>query len=353
MTGHRLEDQSDRFSTSAIQIKGEVGDALYLKARDVAASQPEAHANRVVFGCNITRSYTRLEIEQGKLFLIQVRYQHGAAEEFGTWYTDARPNPDCGIGRLRLRVVETNPFRSVIEETPNLSCALSSRQIGPLHFPFLKFVKRDIFSLWGGETIISERLAKLIEGGGFKGGKARPIWNTRRGAQSLQDLSDCPTGMSLLARAKTIGLVPGDRAFWSWLEADEQLPDLEKALWEQMEIWEARRSGPPPTRVYFELKVDSPPLQVAVQTVLGDPFFGGLMDHCQCENGEIRGMLCSRLSIKASSWDGSDICQTDLFFGGRQGLFRPWRPIVVSKRLFDAMREGKMKLFQFEIVEMV
>jgi hypothetical protein len=50
---------------------------------------------------------------------------------------------------------------------------------------------------------------------------------------------------------------------------------------------------------------------------------------------------------------GSDVCQTDLFFGGRQGLFRPWRHLVISKRLFDAMRETKMKSFQFEIVKMV
>jgi hypothetical protein len=108
----------------------------------------------------------------------------------------------------------------------------------------------------------------------------------------------------LLARAKQIGLAPGDRAFWSWLEADEQLPHLEKALWEQMDIWEVKRSGPPPPRVYFQLRVDSSPLRVAEQTVLGDPFFGGLLDQCKCENGEIRGKLCSQLSIEASSWDG-------------------------------------------------
>jgi hypothetical protein len=43
-----------------------------------------------------------------------------------------------------------------------------------LHFPFLKFVKRDIFSLWGGETILSEHLARLIESGEFKGGEIDP-----------------------------------------------------------------------------------------------------------------------------------------------------------------------------------
>jgi hypothetical protein len=329
-----------RVSPKTCQVVGEVGDALFCRAReDFSRSGAETYEDRLVYGCRIDRTYTRKEIEQARLFVIGTRYQHGAAEEYGTWYTDAPHRPECGI-----------------KEWPKpkcLTCALGSRQVGPLHFPFLKFVKRDIFSLWGGETILSERMADLIREGGFSGASLQPVWNTRSGSRSLLDLADSPTGLELLAHAKRMGLEPSDKAFWSWLESKEQLPRFDQALSEIKEIAESRHSGSEPARSYFQLVVQSSPIRVCEPTVLGDPFFGGNLDRCKCEFGEIRGPINSVLYTEASSWDGSDLCQTDLYFGGRQGCFRPWRQLVISKRLLDAMRQSKMKGFKFEIVEMV
>jgi hypothetical protein len=51
--------------------------------------------------------------------------------------------------------------------------------------------------------------------------------------------------------------------------------------------------------------------------------------------------------------DGADMCQTDLYFGGRQGRFNPYRQLIVSKRLFEAMRQNKITKVEFEIVALV
>jgi hypothetical protein len=137
------------------------------------------------------------------------------------------------------------------------------------------------------------------------------------------------------------------------VESPEQSPAFEKALWEEKKVAEEGRTAVPPSRTYFQLKVESPPIAVAEQTVLADPFIGGLQHHCKCEFGEIHARIFSRLYVKRSTWDGSDICQTDLYFGGRQGLFRPFRHLMVSKRLFDRMNQERIKKAQFEIVELV
>lgn len=345
--------QVGRTSDTAIEIKGDVGDDLYRKALEVNQTLGETGNGRLAYYCRFSRSYDKREIERSRLFVIGTRYQYGAAKEFGTWYTDEKPNPRCGIDRQQLKILQTSPYKSVIEDKPVQVCALSSRQVGPLHFPFLKFVKRDIFALWGGETIVSERLAKLIETGGFTGGKLLPIWNTRRGAQSLLDLSDCLSGRDLLARAKRFGLAPSDRLFWSWIESEEQLPQLDRALWEQKALSESLHPVSPPARTYFQLRAESLPLRVAGETAeVRDPFSTD-SEHCECEFGKVERQVTYFLDVSASSWDGSDICQTDTCYGGRVGLFRPFRHLVISKRLFDAMRQQKMKGFEFEIVEMV
>ena len=117
---------------------------------------------------------------------------------------------------------------------------------------------------------------------------------------------------------------------------------------------EEKRPAASPSHSYFQLRVESPPLAVAEPTVFTDPFLGGLQHHCKCEFGEINGRILSQLYVKRSSYNGADICQTDLYFGGRQGLFRPYRQLIVSKRLFEAMRQnGVTKVAFGEIVELV
>jgi hypothetical protein len=336
-----------------VKVTGTVGDEFYTRARTVFQDVLQSQNESIVRGCAIKRHYTKKEIDAAELFLVLSPYQYGAAEEYGTRYTDAPLRPDCGIDRQDLRVLQISPFRSVIEDKKNLTCALGSRQVGPLHYPFGKLTKRDLISLWGGETVVSERFAELIECGRFRGGRIEPIWNTASGAKALPVIEKTPTGAELIARAGSMGMRLSDREFWMWVESAEQLPAFEKALWEEKKVAEEGRTAAPPSHRYFQLMVDTPPLVVAEQTVLVDPFIGGSQHQCKCELGEIYARIFSRLYVKRSTWDGSDICQTDLYFGGRQGLFRPFRHLMVSKSLFDRMNRERIKKVQFKIVELV
>ena len=128
-------------SESVVQVKGAVGDELYVKARKQFQESYEQQKGPVVYGCGIKRTYTNKEIDAAELFLVLSFYQYGAAKEYGTWYTDAPERPNCGNEewpRRRQRI-----------------CALGSRQVGPMHYPFAKLMKRDLISLWGGETVVS------------------------------------------------------------------------------------------------------------------------------------------------------------------------------------------------------
>jgi hypothetical protein len=332
--------------------KGTVGDSLYCKMEEADRRLAQSAQKSPIAGWDIVRTYSGSEIEQAQLFFLRLANVNAAGHEYGTWYTDGVLNENCAFERKILVNFQTNPRRSIYEDNKEIRCALSSRQVGPLRIPFQKMRKGyDISSTWAGELIVSERFVKLIETGGFTGGKLDAIWNTGVESKSLPDLSDVPSGKELLARARTKKLGPSDKAFWSWIEEKEQLPLLDKALWEQMGLGQVRRAD----ARFAQLSVQSTPLTVASKTLFGEtPFRPGSGDHCKCSHGEVRGKrLLTPLAVIGSSWDGSDICVGDAYWSGRQGLFRPWRLLVVSKRLFDAMRQAGMKGFDFEIVEMV
>lgn len=331
--------------------EGIVGDPLYRRIEEADRSFSRSSDRSLLAGWDSRynkRIYTGAEIEQAQLILIQLFYAGGAGEEFGTWYTDGVLNDKCGV-------FETNK-RIYCDKNKKTKCAISSRQVGPLRFPFQKMRKScDIFMLWSGELVVSQRLERLIEARDFKGGKVQPIWNTGCEPKRMPNLSDVPSGVELFRRAKEIGFGPVDKVFWSWLEEDAQLPLLDKALWEQMELQRSRRAKASSAGGFGQLTIQSTPLVVAEKTLFGSmPFRPGSGESCKCEFGEVRGKgLLSPLSVIGSRWDGSDICRSDVYLGSRGGLFRPWPLLVISKRLFDALRQEKMKGFDFEVVEIV
>jgi len=327
--------------------KGVVGDPLYKKLQEADHVLEQSSKRSLIAVSNIQRTYTNAEIEGAQLFLMHLFDTGGSGEEYGTWYTDGVQNDNCGVFERNKRIY--NPKKTK-------RCVLSSHQVGPLRFPFQKMRKRsDIFSLWGGALVISERLGQLIKAEGFTGGKIQPIWNTGILPKSMPNLSDVPSGVELLRRAKENGFGPTDKVYWPWLEEDAQLPLLDKALWEQMELKQSRRLEASTAGSFAQLAIQSVPLTVSKKTLFGEKQFRpGSGNSCRCSFGEVRGgMLLSQLSVDGSSWVGSDICRCDVFVGSKAGLFRPWRHLVISKRLFDAMRREGMKGFDFEVVEMV
>jgi hypothetical protein len=68
----------------------------------------------------------------------------------------------------------------------------------------------------------------------------------------------------------------------------------------------------------------------------------------------INHIAYSELFIKRSSWDGSDVVRTDLFFGGHINLIYPYPYLLVSQRLYRLLKANKIRGFtDAEIVHLV
>ena len=238
-----------------------------------------------------------------------------------------------------------------------VSCALWSKQVGPLRIAFRKLRRsRDIYRVWGGELILSECFRSLINEGGFSGVAFFPIVNAAdENLTSPLQFSNSPAGIEALSLAADKQMSPGEWDFWLWLNSEEQKPLLERLLTQKKSAVKGNE-GATSRREFAQLVLRSKPLEVSDQSRFGaTPFDTDREGYHECSAGVIAGMrLVSPLSVLRSSWDGSDLCRTDAYVGGqRQGLFRPYQHLVVSRRLFEALRQQGMKGFRFEVVEMV
>jgi len=224
------------------------------------------------------------------LFLLNIPFKHLSAEEYGTKYEQSN---ECEHETEVLEQVEGTEFRISRRKLP---CSLLSKQIDQLRFPYRKLGNRnDIFRLWGGELIVSRRFGILVNEGKFSGAGFLPTSNTARASH--------PKGT---------------------------------------------------TSEFAQLVVRSKPLEVSKDVRFGvTPFDSERTGYQHCGAGTIAGSrLLTPLSVNAASWDGSDICRTEVYVGGREGLFRPHQLLIASKRLLDALQQREMKGFRFEIVEL-
>jgi hypothetical protein len=217
--------------------------------------------------------------------------------------------------------------------------------------PFRRLSKnRDIVRLWGGELIFSERLAALMRGAGLRGADFYPVNLLRAEPTKPLDFAACRAGREILSMASAQGKDPASLGFWRWLYKDAPRHLLAEVLAHQKPP-----EADPARRNLVQFMANSKPLEVTPNTRFGsDPFDAKAEGKFHCQSGEIPGnALISSLSVEGSSWDGSDLCRTRVFVGGRQGLFRPHQLLIASKRLWLAMKRQGMKGFTPEIVEIL
>lgn len=270
-------------------LRGKVGDAVFKKLAEIETELEETKLEGIFAGWKIRTSYTANEIRRAELFLLDLPITHISAEDYGTKYT--APD-DCWQESFDFEFLDPSGsnLRAVERRVP---CGLCSRQAGPLCVPVHKLPKsRSIYRLFGGELVVSDQLASLLDSGGFSGGELCPV-------------STC--------------------------------------------------GGAAPAREAFQLTVKSKPLELSAETRFGGhPFDTKSQGYFRCKSGEIAGnSLISPLKVLRQSWDGSDLCRTRVHISGRQGPYRPYQPLVVSRRLFLAMRDAAFKGFEFQIAELV
>jgi hypothetical protein len=283
-----------KFPTIAVTVRGAVGDPQFIRIGELHRKLRQSNLGLAFGSWTISRRYSEEELARAELFCLNVLMTEVAAEEYGTEYRDVG---SCEFDGKVLQHFGGTDFRVV---RAKVRCRLGSSQVGSLRLPIRKFKRnRDVYRIWGGELVVSERLASLASNGQFSGSALLPI----------SDISEVERGVN---------------------------------------------EGKAPRRNLSQLILQSKPLEVAAHSRFGEtPFDTESGGYHRCGAGVIAGLRpISPLSIVGSSWDGSDLCRTAVYVSARVGLFRPYQLLVVSKRFFAAVREHGMTGFQFEVIEL-
>jgi len=294
-----LEDAPPRSpnpTQGIVVLRGIVGDAVFLKLAAIESQLRKAGLGGTFGSWRIRRSYTQRELRSGELFLLSIPITHLCAEDYGSIYTESET---CRQEAFEMQSLDrrSGQFELVPRMVP---CGLCSQQTTMLRVPFRKLSRsRDIIRLYGGELVISDRFSILLTSGSYIGGDIRPAADAGK------------------ARSK------------------------------------ANASKPAVT--LHQLMFQSKPVEVSQDCRFGsDPFDRESEGKYHCSSGEIAGnMLLTPLKIVRSSWNGEDVCRTRVYVGGRQGPYRPYQLLLVSSRLFHAMRQAGLKGFDYEVVELV
>jgi len=275
-----------KFPIVGVTVRGVVGDPQFNRIGELDRKLRLSNAGVAFGGWTISRRYSEAELAHVELFFLNAPMTEVAAEEYGTEYRDVG---SCEFDGKVLQHFGGTDFRVV---PGKVRCGLASNQVGSLRVPFGEFKRsRDLYRIWGGELVVSERLANLINNGQFSGSALLPITNINQAKAPMRNLS--------------------------------------------------------------QLVLQSKPLEVAEHSRFGEtPFDTESGGYHRCAAGLIAGLRpISPLSIIRSSWDGSDLCRTAVYVGARRGLFRPYQLLVVSKKFLMALRNHAMRGFQFEAIE--
>ena len=163
------------------------------------------------------------------------------------------------------------------------SCKSGAKQVSPLFLDWKRIPKsKDIARTIAGEIVVSKRMVELFESHSITGAKFGPVCN--RPATSAE------------------------------------------------------------SKDWFQLLVESSDAEVVPPTKMGvNPFDEDTAGHYRCSHGDLIGLArLSEVSINRSSYNGSDIVASRQFVGTRRGLLRPERFLLVSPKLQQVIREGKL-----------
>jgi len=337
-------------SYGILVIRGIVGDSQFASLAEVEQRLRAEGLSGIFAGWKITRSYSADEIGQAQLFHIRMPITHISAEDYGTQYADSVRCTQLTYD-LEAPSGSAGQFQTVAKQTP---CGVCSRQKSLLRLPVGKFQKKDLFRLVGGELVVSERFRKLVQKGLFVGADIYPIDPAGRAGSRAGEPAAAIRSAALMSMAATQGMLPSQFAFWQWLHRTSPRAVVQKLASEQSEP-RVRRGESRRYEGIYQLLPTSKPLEVSLETRFGDdPFDPKSGGHYRCEFGEIAGnMQLSPLKILRSTWEGEDICRTRVHISGRQGYYRPYQILLVSKGLFDCMRRESIKGFEFEVAELV
>jgi hypothetical protein len=283
-------------------------------------------------GWQITRLYTKLELSSAEAFhLVRVRMFQPSGEECGTTHDPASGCPDCRAGQVQTSALKLDPRR------------------------FPKNV--DIAKTIGGEIVVSQRFAELLLENDITGYDLGPVVTSPQFRSDSIDFSTLESGRDILRRAAAAGHPRSSFGFYVWLNRLENrhLADLAWTEYAKraMISHERRRSVVPGWYQLFPRKH----VRISEPTVVGiKPCDADERGEYRCRQGDTIGLnLLSELSIsRADYFDGpADIVGTKEYIGCRQGVLRPERCVVISRRVWEIMIANRIRGAHFEVANIV
>lgn len=273
------------------------------------------------------RLYTKEELESAKLFQIKATRQFGSAGELcGTLYDETAACPGCGAG-----VIQTNDLHIDLRKVP--------RSV-------------DFAETIAGEQIVSQRFAESALEDRLTGFNLRRISYKARYEDDALDPCEVPTGRILLRRAEVEGVPHPTWQFWVWLNRPVNKILLDEAYKEYAEKQSGRNARRRPLPIWYQLRIDAPPVEICPPTRAGDDPFD-YDSGFRCSRGDTIGLtLLSEVTVARESVSSVDFLQTRQMVGLREGVLRP-RPILLcSPGAFKLIKTRKLKGFKFEVAHL-
>jgi hypothetical protein len=290
------------------------------------------HNGNGFYGWNIRRRYSVGETKSAKLHLLHVRAGVlPTGEECGTRYDDLEMCPFCGAGR-----VQASSLRLRVTKTPK---------------------KAEIARSWGGETIVSSRVARLLIDSQMTGFGLGPVQRSRKGEEEAFTFSETASGKQLLYAALQVGIEYPSPEFYVWINRTEQRDKLDRAIKEHESRQLPRRRLPGGTSPeWYQLFVTSNPVELAPVTRFGcNPFDDDIAGKYRCPLGlrdHVVGLnLLSQVTVQGEAWKSADFLHSRELVGARRGLFNPQPLLFVSPRLRGLFLENAVKGWSSEVTE--
>jgi hypothetical protein len=291
------------------------------------------HAGRGFYGWNVERKYSKSETERASLHLLEI--QTGVlptGEECGTVYDDSDVCPLCGAAR-----VQVSPLRLRISNTPR---------------------RAEIAQTWGGETIVSSRLVRLLIEAGITGWGLGAVQRSKKAEEEPFALSETQSGKRLLQAASQAGIQYPSPDFYVWINGPERRKAFLRAVREHESTKLPGRRLPGGTSAdWYQLFVTSKPVELSPSTRFGlNPFDGDIHEQYRCPLGlrdHVIGLnLLSQVTVQGTVGDGMDFLRSCGLVGRRVGLFNPRPLLFISARLRDLLLKNAIKGWASEVVNL-
>ncbi len=324
--GVTLGDSETDFKIRKIVVKKDSKSYSHVE-KAARALYPEP----LFYGWRIIRQYTPEEIENARLFTLEInRAMVPTGRECGAKYDDAEACPCCGGGsKLASELVLD------LRNAPS---------------------RADFASTLAGEWIISQRLTEILIREKVTGFEAHSVMHIAKVEHDTIDFSRVPAGRELLAHANSLGL--NDWQIGVWGNSSEMRELTRKAVEQYRKLLNKKSINWRSPPAWYHLRVRSKRLKIEDHTTFGKrPFDLDEKGDFRCiQAGKAEHSVglnrLSELNVLFDSWDGSDFSCTSQLVGWRIGISVPRPIIVISQRLRRILDFHAIKGCEFEVARL-